>query len=148
MHTFQHKCLQYQFWIIILSFNENIIEIELTMWYLFYNTFCFIKKRNNIEGKNGGKMEKTLNLLPQKNLISNQVPLVIFVCFFTPMLNFLLSFCHSLWKKLFFVIFHLLSSLVLFKYVFVVDEALSHLSIKMPHWFEFLLKMLKFGNIC
>jgi hypothetical protein len=40
-----------------------------------------------------------------------------------------------------------LSSLVLFKYVFVVDEALSHLSIKMPHWFEFLLKMLKFENI-
>ncbi len=144
MHTFQHKCLQYQFWIIILSFNDNIIEIELTMWYLFYNTFCFIKNRNIIEGKNGEKMEKTLNLLPQKFNIKSSA----FGVFHVFLLNCFIVILSLLVKKIMFLLFFiLLSSLVLFKYVFVVDEALSHLSIKMPHWFEFLLKMLKFENI-
>jgi hypothetical protein len=69
-------------------------------------------------GKNG----ENLNLLPQKKLISNQVPLVFFVCFSTPMLNVYCHFVTPCEKNYVFVIFHLLSSLVLFKYVFVVDE--------------------------
>jgi hypothetical protein len=75
-------------------------------------------------------MEKTLNLLPQKFNIKSSA----FGVFHVFLLNCFIVILSLLVKKIMFLLFFiLLSSLVLFKYVFVVDEALSHLSIKMPH---------------
>ncbi len=81
-------------------------------------------------GKNG---ENPQPLAPKKFNIKSSAFGVFFVFFHTHVKFFIVILSLLVKKIMFFVIFHLLSSLVLFKYVFVVDEALSHPSIKMPH---------------